>query len=287
MKKLIETFWELLKSRGIVSLIDSAFWRLISFFRRYLYSWTGANYKLKEAIFWPKYIDYWLRNSWALAHILEKSQNDEILVLDIGSGEGGILEILNSVRRKRGKFKLIVSDYDWKKLTRNKNRYFLGGKVVADAAFLPFKSHSFDFSLSIDLIEHLSAQDRDNFFKEIHRVSKKGFLIHCPLVRENGQFQANVYDSLFQREHLKRFRKEEPFTEQHLNIEYPTYEEIANAYPNVIIEGDQNAGIWLKYMITYRRPLIGYFCGFYYILKWKSKNRTEPYYSSFIYYKIE
>jgi ubiquinone/menaquinone biosynthesis C-methylase UbiE len=274
------------KSRGMGGLLDSGIWKLLSLLRRSLYFLKGPSYGLSEAVFWPKNIDYWLRNSWTLDYLLRNSQGSECLVLDIGSGEGGLSEFVQYAEKPQP-LRLILSDFDKEKVFLNKGKGFLLGKVVANAAHLPLKSRSLDFVVAVDLIEHLSPNIRHDFFKEALRVAKRGILIHSPLDSKNGEFRARAYDLLFQENHVQRFHRKEPYTEEHLRSDYPVYEDLIERFPQLVVEGDQNADIWLKYMMMYRRPLIGYFCGLFYLLKWKSKNRKGPYYSGMIYNKSD
>lgn len=275
-----------IKTRGIGGLLDSGIWKFLSFSRKFFYSWKGPRYRLSEAVFWPKYIDYWLRNSWTLDYLLRNSQGGECLVLDVGSGEGGLSEFVQYAEKPQP-LRLILSDLDKEKVFRNKGKSFLKGKVVANAAHLPLKSRSLDFVVAMDLIEHLCPNTRHDFFKEALRVAKRGILIHSPLDSKKGEFRARAYDLLFQKNHVQRFNRKEPYTEEHLGCQYPVYEDLMERFPQLVVEGDQNADIWLKYMMMYRRPLFGYICGLAYLLKWKSKNRKAPYYSGMIFNKSD
>lgn len=60
--------------------------------------------------------------------------------------------------------------------------HFRGGDryVRGDGLFLPFKSNQFDMVLSLDVLEHIGADDRQQFLKELVRVSKNLVFISFP-----------------------------------------------------------------------------------------------------------
>lgn len=52
--------------------------------------------------------------------------------------------------------------------------------VVADAVNLPFRKQSFDATIAIELIEHLTKNEGYKLIEELHRVSKKVIVVTTP-----------------------------------------------------------------------------------------------------------
>jgi len=262
-------------------LVDAILRRILIFLRARFYSWRGPVYGLREAVFWPKLIDYWIRNAEALAFILREAPEGEVVILDIGSGGGGLAELIGRSKDKR-RIRLIVADYDPAKISAVARKPFIVGKLVADAANLPLRTGAVDFVSSIDLLEHLPPDRRSEFLREARRVARRASIHHCPMEGGEGMFHAEEGDRRFQDAHVRRFKRREAFTDEHLGRLYPSPEEVGGIVPGATIRGDQNAGIWLKYMMFYRRPVAGYLAGFAYLLRWKRRNRRPPFYSAFI-----
>jgi len=262
-------------------LIDAILRRILNFLRARFYSWRGPAYGLREAVFWPKLIDYWIRNAEALAFILREAPEGEVVVLDIGSGGGGLAEIIER-SRDRHRIRLIVADYDKAKVAAVAPKPFMAGRLVTDAANLPLRTGAVDFVSSIDLLEHLPPDRRSEFLREARRVARKASIHHCPMDDGEGMFRAEEGDRRFQDAHVRRFQRREAFTDEPLGCAYPDPDEVRSILPGATIRGDQNAGVWLKYMMFYRRPVAGYLAGFAYLLRWRRRNGRPPFYSAFI-----
>lgn len=56
--------------------------------------------------------------------------------------------------------------------------------IRADATNLPFDNEEFDFVVSTDVLEHVPSDLRSKFITECYRVSKKAFILACPI--DNG-----------------------------------------------------------------------------------------------------
>ncbi|HEC66458.1 MAG TPA: class I SAM-dependent methyltransferase [bacterium] len=84
-------------------------------------------------------------------------------VLDVGCGEGHLVEILNT-RRIRAKG-VDFSPYAGKRIPYD--------FTLADAKSLPFKDNEFDVVISSDFFEHIYEEGIDEIYKEMQRVSKK------------------------------------------------------------------------------------------------------------------
>ncbi|MCT1539296.1 MULTISPECIES: glycosyltransferase [Lysinibacillus] len=69
--------------------------------------------------------------------------------------------------------------------------------IQADATNMPeITERTYDFVIALDVFEHIPAALRENFIKELHRVSKKGVIIAAPFnskAVENAEVRANNY----------------------------------------------------------------------------------------------
>jgi len=61
---------------------------------------------------------------------------------------------------------------------------------------LPLNDNSFDLAVSLDTIEHLPKNKRKNFLLELHRVSKKGFILCTPFgTPEHSDYEKRILAS--------------------------------------------------------------------------------------------
>lgn len=243
--------------------------------RRKLYRWTSDDYDLKEALFWPRLIDIWIRYSKVLNEVRKeiKKANGIISILDVGCGGEGIAEFLWYSRdlRRRDVVLLDISKERMKNVE-------LGLPVVGNGCALPFKNNSFDIVVSVDSVEHVPRKNRTNYLNELKRVSKNKVLLHFPADSPAEGFEGRKSDILFQKKHKKIFGKLVSSQTAHINCGHPTLKEIRRIFPGGVVQGDQNAKTWLDYMIFSRYPIVGFFAGFLYRIKWKRKNNRPPFY---------
>jgi uncharacterized protein YbaR (Trm112 family) len=100
---------------------------------------------------------------------IELSINSSMKILEIGAGgaPNKLSSILvdkflneeNALRQRGGK--QIVIDRPF---------------VKANATLLPFKEKSFDYLIASHVVEHIPIKEMNNFFSEINRVSKSGYI---------------------------------------------------------------------------------------------------------------
>ena len=83
--------------------------------------------------------------------VMEKAQATDGMILDLGSGSGGVTMALTA-----GGYRVVSVDYGWSETARlaHKRSAVPYRHVVADAAKLPFRSGAFASIICIDTLEH-------------------------------------------------------------------------------------------------------------------------------------
>jgi len=112
-----------------------------------------------------------------IARLLKKVNSTTILTLDIGCGEGHMIEYLK-LQQLVGRY--VGADLDKKKIKYAATYHPFCQYLAVDVEALAFKSNTFDLILSAEMLEHLS--DPANALREIKRVAKPGayFLVSVP-----------------------------------------------------------------------------------------------------------
>jgi SAM-dependent methyltransferase len=113
-------------------------------------------------------------------------------ILDIGCGPGNFLSRFSKYGKCFG------LDFTYEALYYTKLRGYSG--VNADVCFSPFKDHSIDVVLMLDVIEHIS--DEDAALKEVRRVLKPEgrFILTAPAYNALWGSHDTMYG------HLRRYR---------------------------------------------------------------------------------
>lgn len=86
-------------------------------------------------------------------------------ILDVGGGDGIILNFLPDDE-------VVILDQ-----TKAEG---VPGFVEGDATALPFENEAFDYTVSVDVYEHIRPADRDKYLSELRRVARKGILLAAP-----------------------------------------------------------------------------------------------------------
>lgn len=160
-----------------------------------------------------------------------------------------ILEVGANAHRNLEKFlphdNIIYIDIDFPDETQCNNM------IKGDATDMEFEDNSFDIIVALDVYEHIPAERRDLFLKEINRVAKNGFIIGAPFnydkTRE-AEYRVNaLYKSLYGsdfiwlKEHIANSLPDGSKTKKFLNL---------NEIPYIILYHG-NIDIWEKLMSMY------------------------------------
>lgn len=141
---------------------------------------------------------------WRILNLMVKH---EMIVLDLGAGEKGMISLF-----KDRKLKIIGFDISAQQLKKNRNLTY---RVCGDAQQLPFKDECVHIIISQWLVEHLP--NPKCFYKESRRILKKsGFLIavtnslFCPLMLFNAVMPEFIRDRI-KKKALPKEIKEDTF----------------------------------------------------------------------------
>ena len=190
-------------------------------------------------------------------------------ILDVG-GSGG--SILNFIQHPN----LCVLDIDKTALMSSDKRT---NKIVADGCRIPFKDDSFDVVVSIDSLEHVQVQRRNDYLCELRRVAKKKVLLHLPVKSDDGMYKGEEYDEIFNKKYKMITGIEDSNTIEHLKYGLPKIDDVQKTFPDSEIIGRQNCDVWCNYMILERLPYIRLFTGLFYLLFMKDKDNKPPYHA--------
>lgn len=155
-------------------------------------------------------------------------------VLDVGSGAHGISHFLKGPQ-------IVQTDLDV-------NQRAPGCDVVrADALRLPFRNASFDAVLSLDLVEHLAADDRVAAIEEMFRVARDCVIVGFPVAPGAPAADAQLAASL-----ARRQRPIPPWLQEHQANGYPTPElGRVPAAGWTLVDQVDNDPIWLHKSIAW------------------------------------
>ncbi len=273
---------ELLKKYGFIKFtlmaIDETIHIVNRFSRELFYHWKKDDFTFKEAVFWSKDIDQYLRYSTILGE-LKQIQNHlgrKARILDVGAGGEGIAKFLK-YSGDIDKYDIYLADTNEAFLKNVK----LGKPVVIKGKKLPFKNNEFDILISVDTLEHIPKPDRPEFIEELKRVGNN-VLLHFVMNDPENKYMGRDADCKFNQWYLNYFKKEHCWTAEHLSIGHPSYSEIKTILPDASIIGTQNVDVWYKYLTASVCPIKGFFTGFVFMSKWKQNYNTPPYHGCFV-----
>src|ERR1700730_12807539 len=90
-------------------------------------------------------------------------------ILEVGSGDFGITRYL----------KRQITGADIKQAFTNQKSPYIS-PVIVSGAKLPFADNSFDYVVSVDMLEHIDSKSRVRSLNEMLRIAKKGVFIAVP-----------------------------------------------------------------------------------------------------------
>jgi len=107
----------------------------------------------------------------ALSYFIQ-SKNDELKILDIGSGSS---DNLLAAKNKYPNLHILSIDKNLRVLTNSKK---LSNKINADAFSLPLKNKSYDIIHVALFLHHFTEEQINIMLKEFLRISKRGIIIN-------------------------------------------------------------------------------------------------------------
>ncbi|MBR3602242.1 MAG: glycosyltransferase [Lachnospiraceae bacterium] len=100
--------------------------------------------------------------------------------------------------------------------------------VKGDASKLEYENNSFDFSIGLDVLEHVPVDSRNDVIKNLVRVSRKGVLISFPIGKQRVEWDERMLEIYYRQMGL-----EPPeWLGEHLDIELPRVEEVLKMLEN-------------------------------------------------------
>lgn len=170
---------------------------------------------------------------WPIVQRIKKEElKGKNKILEVGSGWLGITPYLGQ--------SIIGLDEDF-----GDRKFDLLNQAKGDTLRMPFKNNSFDFVISVDMLEHLSGKVRIKAVEEIFRVARKKVFLAVPC---GGQ--SLNQDKQLDQEYKKVFKRPFSFLLEHLKYGLPEEKEVlqlieaaAKKYKKRIkiqIEGNEN-----------------------------------------------
>jgi len=154
-------------------------------------------------------------------------------LLDVGCGRFGIRTFLRGVEIAG-----VDKDIPPQAAARS-------GLQCGDVTALPFLDRSFPVVSCIDVLENLSAADRDKAISELVRVAKRALLIACP----HGRI-ARECDEAFLKACRARSRPAPDWLNEHQNQVYPVSSTVAEQ----VLRAARESGRTAKVSISYCEP---------------------------------
>ncbi|HEX8652187.1 MAG TPA: class I SAM-dependent methyltransferase [Pyrinomonadaceae bacterium] len=149
------------------------------------------------------------RRNLDVAHALQPILSQGQALLDAGCGEYGLAHFIGSAK---------VIDTDINRPTHlGKSQIFFRASVTS----LPFANLSFPVVASVDVLEHLPLDVRDEAVAELVRVARTAMVIAFPC----GQ-RARQVDEDFQRRLVKLDKAQPDWLVEHLQNPYPSVESV-------------------------------------------------------------
>ena len=177
---------------------------------------------------------------------LRQQLGRRIDVLDFGGAHSPLSDFLRMYGLGRH-YRVTLADVDQAAIARARLRPPLQSRHVLDpSARLPFEDGAFDVVVSSDVFEHIPVRERPRWASELQRVSRHGQVHNIPC--DGDQFVSSRTDAEFQRWHVARFERPEPWTAEHIANGVPRVDELKELFPEARLKGSANAALWLRTM---------------------------------------
>lgn len=165
-----------------------------------------------------------------VADILRPQITSKTTILDAGCGEYGVAAFIDA--------KHVVGVDILPTDTRVKGFEFVHGSILS----LPFSDQEFDIAVSVDVLEHLPANLREQAVNQLVRAAKKAVVIAFP----SGPV-AREMDENYSRELDSRNEPRPDWLNEHLASEYPAAADIAAMIEREAKEAGRTVTIKVSY----------------------------------------
>src|SRR3989304_2074044 len=166
--------------------------------------------KFFNKFYWRQHPEAALRY-YPVVKAIKKLNLEDSKILEVGPGSLGIIPYL------RREIDGVDIDFSGPKTK-------LLNKIKGKANNLPFAKNAYDVAISVDVLEHLKKEDRQDAIYEILRVTKRLVVIVVP-VGELAQEQDKKLDECF----FEKFGRRNRYLEEHVSNGLPKTEEVLDA----------------------------------------------------------
>ncbi|OGS22789.1 MAG: hypothetical protein A2252_10715 [Elusimicrobia bacterium RIFOXYA2_FULL_39_19] len=123
-------------------------------------------------------------------------------------------------------------------------------RVTCDAAKMPFNDNSYEYVISLDMLEHIEASAREAVITELLRTAGRAVILGVPCGHS-----ARNHEQKYNNRYKKVFGKDNPFLQEHMKYAFPQVEEISAAVKNaseklkksISIKVKNNVNVYLWY----------------------------------------
>jgi hypothetical protein len=113
--------------------------------------------------------------------------------LDVGGGKN---DLLTSVRRFKKQLYFVNVDIFLPYLKFSKTKRYYDDCVLCDIRYLPFKGKSFDLSVCLHVLEHLSKEDGLKLIEQLETITRKQVIVATPVgFQELHTYDGNPYQT--------------------------------------------------------------------------------------------
>ena len=155
--------------------------------------------------------------AWRYAAVMDRLRDiwrDDLAIAEIGSGSGGLSEFVDHP--------ITGVDEAFDRTAEAINPQLR--QVPGSAGALPLADASFDVVLSLEMLEHLGAQERESALREMLRVVRPGGRVIVTFPSGPG---ARHCDRWLNEQYRRRHGVEHPWVAEHLEHGVPDADEVA------------------------------------------------------------